>query len=266
MSTHRSTARATRTRPRRADALALANGPGEGLANGLVHGLADGPADGLGDGPADGLGDGPVDGLRDGPVNGRGDGLGDGPEFDPAPGHGGRIRAAVRLAAVGAATALVTTPLLTTPVKTISSAAERATSAAFPVAAERRPLLRRASDRRVLSRRVLVRRAPSRRASRLSRNKATARTLMNRFGWRATRQYRCLEQLWAHESHWNEHAHSPSGAHGIPQALPGAKMAIAGPHWESNPQTQIRWGLRYIRGRYGAPCTAWAHWQAAAWY
>ncbi|WP_051468119.1 hypothetical protein [Actinomadura oligospora] len=176
-----------------------------------------------------------------------------------APGSGGRIRAAVRLAAVGAATALVATPLLATPVKTISSAAERATGAVLPTGPDRRPLLRRAADRHTPDRR-------DRRTRRLHRNKTMARALMNRFGWRSARQYRCLEHLWTHESHWNERAHSPSGAHGIPQALPGAKMSAAGPHWQSNAQTQIRWGLRYIRGRYGTPCTAWAHWQSAAWY
>lgn len=169
----------------------------------------------------------------------------------------GRIRSAVRLAvvvrlaAVGTAAALVTAPLLADPVKSTLSAAGRATGAAFHVGIARAGSASGHRDRRT---------------RRVRRNKAVARALMNRFGWRSARQFRCLEQLWAHESSWNERAHNSSGAHGIPQALPGSKMAVAGPHWRSNAQTQIRWGLRYIRGRYGAPCTAWGHWRAASWY
>ena len=80
-------------------------------------------------------------------------------------------------------------------------------------------------------------------------------------------QYDCLVALWNRESHWNVYAGNPvSGAYGIPQALPGSKMASAGPDWESNPATQISWGLGYITGRYGDPCTAWAHSQASNWY
>ncbi|MEV4256360.1 hypothetical protein AB0J52_24630 [Spirillospora sp. NPDC049652] len=169
----------------------------------------------------------------------------------PAPGPSGRIRAAARLAAVGAATALVATPLLADPELTTPPVAERrAAGAALPMsAAAERPLGRRFHRER-----------------RVRRNKAVARTLMNRFGWRSAAQFRCLERLWTHESHWNERAHSASGAHGIPQALPGAKMAAAGPHWQSDVQTQIRWGLRYIRGRYATPCTAWTHWRSTNWY
>ena len=61
-------------------------------------------------------------------------------------------------------------------------------------------------------------------------------------------------------------ASNPSGAYGIPQALPGSKMASAGPDWQSNPATQIRWGLGYIKGLYGSPCGAWAHEEADGWY
>jgi hypothetical protein len=63
------------------------------------------------------------------------------------------------------------------------------------------------------------------------------------------------------------HAGNPvTGAYGIPQALPGAKMASAGPDWQNNAHTQIKWGLGYIAGRYGTPCGAWAHSQATNWY
>lgn len=75
-------------------------------------------------------------------------------------------------------------------------------------------------------------------------------------------QFACLETLWEHESNWNHLAENPrSGAYGIPQALPGDKMATAGDDWKTNPQTQIDWGLDYIKQRYGTPCEAWAFWQ-----
>jgi hypothetical protein len=52
----------------------------------------------------------------------------------------------------------------------------------------------------------------------------------------------------------------------IPQALPGAKMASAGADWQTDPATQIRWGLGYIQATYGSPCAAWAHEESAGWY
>jgi Transglycosylase SLT domain len=79
-------------------------------------------------------------------------------------------------------------------------------------------------------------------------------------------QYNCLVALWNKESHWNVYAYNPSGAYGIPQALPGDKMASAGADWATNPATQITWGLGYIASRWGTPCAAWAHSQAAGWY
>jgi len=95
-----------------------------------------------------------------------------------------------------------------------------------------------------------------------------ARTYMaKRFGWKSQRQYQCLVVLWRHESGWRHKAHnSRSGAHGIPQALPGRKMASAGPNWRTNPRTQIKWGLKYIKGRYGTPCGAWSHFGRRGWY
>ena len=80
-------------------------------------------------------------------------------------------------------------------------------------------------------------------------------------------QYRCLVLLWTRESGWNHLADNPSSdAYGIPQSLPGSKMASAGADWRTNPATQIRWGLGYIRATYGTPCGAWAHSQAVGWY
>ena len=79
-------------------------------------------------------------------------------------------------------------------------------------------------------------------------------------------QYSCLVSLWDRESHWNVYAANPSGAYGIPQALPGNKMASVGADWRTNPKTQIIWGLQYITGRYSTPCGAWAHSQSSGWY
>lgn len=79
-------------------------------------------------------------------------------------------------------------------------------------------------------------------------------------------QYSCLVALWDRESHWNVYASNPSGAYGIPQALPGSKMASAGEDWATNPATQVTWGMGYITDRYGNPCGAWAHSESAGWY
>ena len=80
-------------------------------------------------------------------------------------------------------------------------------------------------------------------------------------------QFPYLNKLWKRESGWNVHADNPSsGAYGIPQALPGSKMASAGPDWQNRAKTQIRWGLRYIRARYHSPRRAWLHELADGWY
>ncbi|GAA2589886.1 hypothetical protein GCM10010399_20000 [Dactylosporangium fulvum] len=80
-------------------------------------------------------------------------------------------------------------------------------------------------------------------------------------------QMPCLEKLWQKESGWNHTAQNrSSGAYGIPQALPGSKMATVGADWKTNPETQIRWGLGYIKGRYKTPCAAWSHSQSTGWY
>jgi uncharacterized protein YabE (DUF348 family) len=85
-------------------------------------------------------------------------------------------------------------------------------------------------------------------------------------GWTGS-QWTCLENLFEKESGWNPTADNPSSsAYGIPQALPGSKMASAGSDWRTNPATQITWGLDYIAGRYGTPCAAWSHSQSVNWY
>jgi hypothetical protein len=80
-------------------------------------------------------------------------------------------------------------------------------------------------------------------------------------------QMPCLDKLWKKESGWNHKASNrSSGAYGIPQSLPGSKMASAGKDWRTSPATQIKWGLGYIKGRYKTPCGAWAHSQNTGWY
>ena len=93
-----------------------------------------------------------------------------------------------------------------------------------------------------------------------------ARSMMAaNYGW-GDDQFACLVSLWNRESGWRVNAGNASGAYGIPQALPGSKMASAGADWQTNPATQIAWGLGYIAGRYGNPCGAWSHSEATGWY
>ncbi|GAA2464166.1 aggregation-promoting factor C-terminal-like domain-containing protein [Streptomyces lavendulocolor] len=80
-------------------------------------------------------------------------------------------------------------------------------------------------------------------------------------------QFQCFSNIVDHESTWNYRAQNPSsGAYGLVQALPGSKMASAGADWQTNPATQIKWGLNYMNERYGSPCGAWSFWQANHWY
>lgn len=96
---------------------------------------------------------------------------------------------------------------------------------------------------------------------------ATAQELSAaQYGW-GSDQFSCLVKLWHRESNWNHQAYNAgSGATGIPQALPGSKMASAGADWQTNATTQIRWGLDYISRGYGSPCSAWGHSNATGWY
>ena len=97
-------------------------------------------------------------------------------------------------------------------------------------------------------------------------NQAVGCALLPSFGF-GLDQMSCLVNLWNRESHWRTTAkNGGSGAYGIPQALPGSKMAAYGSDWQTNPATQIKWGLNYIKGRYKTPCGALAHSQATGWY
>lgn len=95
----------------------------------------------------------------------------------------------------------------------------------------------------------------------------TARTMAaSQYGW-GEDQFGCLVSLWERESNWNANSvNASSGAAGIPQALPGEKMASAGADWQTNPATQIAWGLGYIAAAYGTPCSAWGHSESYNWY
>jgi len=101
--------------------------------------------------------------------------------------------------------------------------------------------------------------------------KAEALYQIGAYGWRPSvarggAQWKCLVALWSHESgwRWNSNNGDGYGTWGIPQAHPGRKMSSAGRDWRTNTTTQIRWGLRYIRGQYGTPCNAWSRWQGRA--
>jgi hypothetical protein len=93
-----------------------------------------------------------------------------------------------------------------------------------------------------------------------------AAALLPSYGWDSA-EFSCLDAVWTRESDWDPYAaNSTSGAYGIPQALPGSKMASYGSDWTTNAETQIKWGLAYIRDSYGSPCGAWSFWQSHNWY
>lgn len=90
--------------------------------------------------------------------------------------------------------------------------------------------------------------------------------VINKYGW-SENDFQCLVKLWNRESGWNPNAHNKrSGAHGIPQSLPASKMASEGADYYTNGYTQIRWGLKYIKNRYGSPSRAWQHSEKRGWY
>jgi hypothetical protein len=138
-------------------------------------------------------------------------------------------------------------------------------------AAARRAAARRAA-RRAAARQVAARQAASASATPAATPaqpsgspQRIAASMLGSYGWSG--QFSCLDTLWARESGWNPYAMNPAtGAYGIPQALPGSKMATAGADWQSNPATQIRWGLGYIQQDYGSPCAALSHQEATGWY
>jgi resuscitation-promoting factor RpfB len=103
--------------------------------------------------------------------------------------------------------------------------------------------------------------------SSVSGNVALGQQLAKPYGWGSGPQWTCLDELWQQESSWSNTAdNSDGGAYGIPQALPASKMPAAALPPENSASVQIKWGLGYISGRYGDPCTAWGHEEADGWY
>lgn len=95
---------------------------------------------------------------------------------------------------------------------------------------------------------------------------AYAASMLSSYGWGQS-EMSSLITLWNKESDWRTTAtNASSGAYGIVQSLPGEKMASEGADWQTNYQTQIRWGLNYIKERYGSPSAAWAFHLAHNWY
>lgn len=160
--------------------------------------------------------------------------------------------------------------------KSRSAAAARATKATKlrgAAAASAKAAIKAEADRKAAAKAAAARKkaaAASRSASRAiiasGNPQSIAASMLPSYGW-GQDQMSCLVSLWNRESGWRTNATNPgSGAYGIPQSLPGSKMASAGADWQTNPATQIKWGLGYIKSRYGSPCGAWGHSQATGWY
>jgi hypothetical protein len=96
----------------------------------------------------------------------------------------------------------------------------------------------------------------------INHNRALAREMID-----DGEQFSCFKWIVDHESDWDHTATNPtSGAYGLVQALPAKRMSTVGDDWKSNPATQIKWGLKYMEGRYGSPCEAKNFWEANGWY
>jgi hypothetical protein len=175
--------------------------------------------------------------------------------------------------ALGQAIGLVATPPAPMPVAWESAQQVQVANAT----ASHKAVLKAEKERRAAEKRAKAearRKAAEEKAARAraaqggtpAQNRALGMAMCADRGWSA-QQCNDLGRLWQKESGWNSRAHnSSSGAHGIPQALPGSKMASAGPNWQTNARTQIAWGLDYIAGRYGNPSNAWAHSMSRGWY
>jgi hypothetical protein len=100
------------------------------------------------------------------------------------------------------------------------------------------------------------------------KNRGIARLIAASHGWATGNEWVALNNIVnAEDAGWDPHAENPSGAYGIPQALPGSKMASAGSDWRDNPATQLHWMIdMYIPQRYGTPSKAWSFHQANGTY
>ncbi len=173
--------------------------------------------------------------------------------------------------AVGALSAVAPTPVIEAASAASTTTATRSTVAVTSAAATVAAAAPAARTAPAAAPRVTIAQvgtvAPFRFAT-VSFNKWWAkRLLVTKYHLTSAAQFTCLVTVWNRESHWNHKAHNhSSGAHGIPQALPGSKMRSAGADWRTNPVTQIKWGLGYIHGRYGTPCGALRHMNSHGWY
>jgi len=164
-------------------------------------------------------------------------------------------------AAVGAQMAVATMQVAAEQAAAAQAAAAQAAeqAAVEKAAADRLAEEQAAQERASRSRRTEPAPAPSGDPRSIARALLAARGQSSQFG--------CLDKLWTRESDWLTTADNPtSSAYGIPQALPGSKMASAGADWRTSAQTQITWGLSYIASRYGSPCAAWSQSQSHNWY
>jgi hypothetical protein len=182
--------------------------------------------------------------------------------------------------AVAATGVVVSGGVLQAPVSVSSAATELATFTAAPLPASRlaeraeEVTTSRSEDRRAATDQVKEAALAQPEGPAITRTedlsdddpRDIARALLGEFGF-SQDQFSCLDALYVGESDWRVDADNPtSSAYGIPQALPGEKMASAGADWATNPETQIRWGLGYIRDVYGSPCSANAFKAANNWY
>lgn len=149
-------------------------------------------------------------------------------------------------------------PTATPPVKPSGGPASTAKTTAIPKAAT--------SVKPKVTRKAAAATSVPTSCRKYSGNQRIACGLLPKYGF-STGEMSALIPMWNHESNWSQKAQNPSsGAYGIPQALPGSKMGSVASDWRTNPATQIRWGLGYIKERYGSPSQAWAFWQANNWY
>lgn len=90
--------------------------------------------------------------------------------------------------------------------------------------------------------------------------------VIKHYHW-SLKDYDNLIKLWNYESGWNAKSYNKrTGACGIPQATPCSKMKKYGNDYKTNCKVQIRWGLKYIYGRYKTPTKAWKHVKKTGWY
>ena len=134
-------------------------------------------------------------------------------------------------------------------------------------AAEKAAAEKKAAEKKAAEKAAAEKKAAAPQGGSRSANKELGRHLAaTLYGW-SGEQFTCYDNIIMRESLWDQYADNPtSSAYGIPQALPGKRMASEGADWKTNPATQIKWGLKYVKERYGTPCKAWAFKRAKGWY